>query len=217
LIENLEEALKENQERQANLTSEIEALSAGLPLDATTRKESRQNSVIARNPLTIFHAPYFKDVNLYTHPPNEDTLRKAANGELDLYLVNPRELNDSEKKSLLAAVREDAIAKKLKSLVEEETKVLTNLRKAGISLADKDELRLRLRKLIAQETDIKSLPDEVLFQVLDEEFDWLKIAAQAFNRTVTPELCRLMWKNQLHPLVNTGKWTKAEDKQLKVG
>jgi hypothetical protein len=49
--------------------------------------------------------PCFKDVNLYTHPPNDDTLKKQCNGEMDLYLTNPRELNETEKGSLVSAVK----------------------------------------------------------------------------------------------------------------
>ena len=137
---------------------------------------------IARNPVTVFHAPYFKDVNLYTHPPNEDTVSKQFNGELDLYLTNPRELTQTEKNNLVDAVREDAINKRLAHLVEEEKLVFNQMRKAGISEKEKMELRDRLRKLIAEETDIKSLPDSVLFSDINEEYDWMMIVAQTFNR-----------------------------------
>ena len=42
----------------------------------------------------------------------------------------------------------------------------------------------------------------------------MKITARAFNRTVSVDTCRLMWKNLLHPTINKGKWTKQEDRKL---
>ena len=41
----------------------------------------------------------------------------------------------------------------------------------------------------------------------------MKITARAFNRTVSVDTCRLMWKNLLHPTINKGKWTKQEDRK----
>ena len=56
--------------RQQKLTEEINDISCGKPLEDQDNAPS-QNSIISRNPVTVFHAPYFKDVNLYTHPPNQ--------------------------------------------------------------------------------------------------------------------------------------------------
>ena len=66
-----------------------------------------------------------------------DALLKKANGELDLYLTNPRELTETEKNGLIEAVREDAISKRLSDLVEAEKTLLQQLRKAGISQLEK--------------------------------------------------------------------------------
>ena len=209
-IQSLENALAENKARQSQIREELD--SSQVDIVAT---KVAQNPVIARNPVTVFYAPYFKDVNLYTHPPNVDTKKRRANNELDLYLTNPRELNETEKTSIVDAVREQAIEKRLKALIEEEKEVLKSMRQAGISQLEKMELRTRLRKCIAQETDIRGLSDAVLFSNPSEEYDWLKIAAQAFNRSVSAQTCRLMWLNQLHPTINRGRWTREEDKRIK--
>ena len=211
-IESLEEALGENKLSQSRLRREIDDLGAGKPVKQM--KTLYQNSVIARNSVTVFHAPYFKDVNLYTHPPNEDVLKKRANGELDLYLTNPRELTELEKTSLRDEVRKDAINKRLVQLVEEERLVLTMYRKAGISEEKKQELMKQIRALHTQETEIKLLPEEILFQNIDEEYDWMKIAAKVFKRSIPHESLRLMWKNNLHPQIYRGRWTRNEDRRL---
>jgi hypothetical protein len=142
-------------------------------------------------------------------------LARRTNQELDPYLTNPRELNETERKKLVKAIRDDAITKRLRALVEEEKQVLMQLRRAGITQADKAEIRTRLRKLISEETDIRCLPDSILFSNPNEEFDWMKITAQAFQRTVAETTCRLIWRNNLHPNINRGAWSKAEDKMLK--
>ena len=49
--------------------------------------------------VNVFAVPYFKDVNLYSHPPNADTLAKRNNGELDVYCTAPREWTKEEQKS----------------------------------------------------------------------------------------------------------------------
>ena len=214
MMQMVSEALTANLKRQAYLNEAVDMIDSGRRTTATSKIILPQNPVIARNPVTVFHAPYFKDVNLYTHPPNSDTLLKKANGELDLYLTNPRELTESEKTRLVDAVREDAISKRLCDLVEEEKTLLLQLRRAGISHLEKIELRSKLRKLIADETEIRTLSDESLFSNPKEDFDWLKIAAKAFNRTVSPVTCKLMWKNNLHPSVNREKWSKAEDEKM---
>ncbi len=107
----LEDGLAENRARQEKLKEDIDCLEAGRPV-----KKHAENPIIARNPITIFYAPYFKDVNLYTHPPNEDTKVKRLNGEMDLYLANPREMTDGEKRQLYQAVKDEAINKRLKYL-----------------------------------------------------------------------------------------------------
>ena len=211
MMQLINEALRTNMSRQAYLQEEIDLIDKGRPAN---KPIIPQNPVIARNPITVFYAPYFKDANLYTHPPNMDTLNKRAQKELDLYLTNPREFTETEKRNLIDAVREDAIAKRLADLVEEEKTVLLQLRKAGISQLEKIELRSQLRKLIANETEIKTLSDDVLFCNPKEDYDWLKIAAQTFNRSVSPATCKLMWQNNLHPSINRGAWTKEEDLRL---
>ena len=60
---------KRIQEEIQKLTEEINDISCGKPLEL--KEGLGQNSIISRNPVTVFHAPYFKDVNLYTHPPNQ--------------------------------------------------------------------------------------------------------------------------------------------------
>ena len=45
------------------------------------------------------------------------------------------------------------------------------MKDASISKKEKIELRSKLRKKIAEETDIKNLPDSVLFQDIDAEYD----------------------------------------------
>ena len=100
MIDSLTDSLAENRSRQEKLKERIDSMEQGRPV-----KKPSQNPVIARNPVTVFYAPYFKDADLYTHPPNTDTLRKKVNGEMDLYLTNPRELNETEKDNLVNAVR----------------------------------------------------------------------------------------------------------------
>lgn len=105
-IELTERHLRENLSRRQAVDRDIETLHMGKRPEGERRPGSRLEVTGAlKKALTIFHAPYFKDVNLYTHPPNEDTVHKRQTGELDPYMVSPREWTIAEKKKLYGAVR----------------------------------------------------------------------------------------------------------------
>ena len=72
MLQLVSEALTTNLNRQARLKEEIDMIDNNKKPNVGNWKASilPQNPVIARNPVTVFYAPYFKDVNLYTHPPN---------------------------------------------------------------------------------------------------------------------------------------------------
>ena len=102
-LASLEEQLQENSRRQAEVDQEIQILMSGGKSSSFGFAPSNKRSV------NVFAVPYFKDVNLYSHPPNADTLAKRNNGELDVYCTAPREWTKEEQKRLTNAVREDAI------------------------------------------------------------------------------------------------------------
>ena len=58
------------------------------------------DTVMKKTTLSVFAAPYFKDVNFFSHPDNPDTERKKCSDELDVYLQNPREWTRVDKKKL---------------------------------------------------------------------------------------------------------------------
>lgn len=212
LLEVLQEALQENKSRQDDLSNEQRDLQAGLSVKSY---EDRPKS-LWKTSLTIFNAPYFKDVNLFSHPSNADTKAKRGAGELDHYIANPREWSAADKTKLTNAVRQEAIDVLMKPVLEEERKLLLQIRSAGTSAADNDLMTERMQKLMVHEEDIKSLGDDVLFKDRYFDYDWLKIAAQTFQRDVTATCCRLMWVNALHPSINKGSWSRSEDKKLKM-
>ena len=76
----------------------------------------------------MFAVPYFKDVNLYSHPPNADTVAKRANGELDVYCTAPREWTKEEERKLKSAVRENAIRERCRLLHERQAELELRLR-----------------------------------------------------------------------------------------
>ena len=67
----------------------------------------------------------------------QDKIVKDANSELDLYLTNPRELNETEKNELVDAVRKNAIEKRLVSVKKQEKIIFSQMCKAGISVDER--------------------------------------------------------------------------------
>ena len=92
----------------------------------------------------------------------------------------------------MRAVREDAIDRLLKPVIQEEEELLRkiNSKLHPLSIDEKKRALKRLRKLESQVEDVRQLPAEELFKASDQEYDWMKIAAQNFEGTMTPETCR---------------------------
>lgn len=115
-----------------------------------------------------------------------------------------------EAKILTKAVRREAIQKRIGGIEEKQEELRSQLRQIG--LRDNERLELQeqydhRRRIIRQ---IKKLEDAVLFSDREEEYDWMKIAAQDFSMMHSPDDCCLYWRNFAHPSINTTAWTKVE-------
>src|SRR5437764_1047694 len=78
-LEYLQAKIRENRARQEDLKSDT----ANLTLPASLPGHGHPNSLLP------FLAPYFKDVKGLSAPPNEDTLQKNQNGEVNQAYVIP--------------------------------------------------------------------------------------------------------------------------------
>lgn len=101
-----ERTLSENLARQKQIEEELNELRRGKAVGSgnDARSDGRPGPLNAKRSLTVFQAPYFKDIRGFSHLPNQDTKTKRLNEELDPYLTNPREWSATEKKKLTLAV-----------------------------------------------------------------------------------------------------------------
>ena len=175
MLGKLEATLADNLQKQSAISADIDKLQRG---SAQAAKEVMGAASSAKRSLTVFAAPYFKDIRQFTHPPNRDTVAKRQNNELDTYLSNPREWSAEEKRKLTVAVRDDALRERMRPVMAMKDDLVRRGKKIGVTDAEKNEIMENLAKLKASLDEIRMTPDEQLFHRRDLDFDWMRISAQ---------------------------------------
>ena len=149
-----------------------------------------KGSVLKNNWYYMFGAPYFKTQDYFPCSYNEDKLKKKANKELNIcYLRTSKPWKMSSKSTLEEAVKSEEIEKQVKTAQDK-----------GFS---QDEINIINKKSLAE-----------LVGSCKTEYDWMKISRQAMEGDFSPEQCRAMWFNYLHPMIKKTKWTAEEDEKL---
>ncbi len=148
------------------------------------RQADTQHVSVSKKSLSVFGFPYFKDLQLYQPPANEDTLRKRANGEPDVWLDRQRVWRRDEQAELRSAVKKDALRARLRKIREEKEEVDRDLHLLGLRDEEREELEMRLAQLEAVEQDITSTPDHKLFEDRQQDFDWVKISFKDLSTAV---------------------------------
>jgi len=211
-LAHLEQRLQENSRRQAEVDGEIQILQSG------GRGSSFGSAPSSKRSVNVFSVPFFKDVNLYSHPPNADTLAKRKNGELDVYCTAPREWTKEEQKRLTSAVREDAIRERCRTLNERQAELELRIRGCrfdDVTKEDTVEMQAESRSIKIKTEEIVGMSNADLLQNRYENFDWMRISTQTFRGAISAKQCELMWKNLLHPSIKRSSWTSREDEVLK--
>ena len=150
--------------------------------------------------MTVFGYPYFKDVQLYYPPKNEDTLRKRESREPDVWLDRQRLWRRDERSDLRAAVKKDALRSRLRNITLEKEEVDRQLHQKGLRDDDREVLTRRMRELDMIEADISATPDHKLFEDRSQDFDWVKISYKDLNETHTPQVMHCKNYNWLDPV-----------------
>ena len=180
-LADLEQRLQENNRRQAEVDGEIQILQSG-----GGRSSSFGSAPSSKRSLNVFAVPYFKDVNLYSHPPNADTQTKRKNGELDVYCTAPREWTREEQKKLTNAVREDAIRERCRTLNERQAELEIRIRACnfdGVTKEDTDDMNKESRNIKIKTEEIVGMSNTELLQNRYENFDWMRISTQTVRIT----------------------------------
>jgi len=176
-------------------------------------KSSNEMSLSRGSWCYMFGIPYFKDQDYFPCPPNEDHWKKAANNELSIVdLPTVRLWKEKDKSTLMSAVKAEEIAKRSKGAEVRKQPLVKAL--CGVDGATKTEYVERyLDDSDTAPNGIKSVAELVGFN--KSEYDWMKISAVDLAGFHSPEECRSMWHNYLHPMIRKTKWIVDEDNKLK--
>ncbi|KAG1695541.1 snRNA-activating protein complex subunit 4 [Nymphon striatum] len=205
-IDNIEQMLHENTERQKALSKEIEQ---------QTSLFNKKNSANNRLTLRVFTVPYFKDSNGISAPLNRDALRIKNLFHLDPNLSQPRYWCYEDIQKLIHAVKESIFSQFRDWIQNRKTDLLERLKDADNNTEERSQYFKQ--ELIKVEDRLKNAHS---YEALTEEeikkinIDWLKISISEFKSVRDSEDCRLMWKNILRPGINKSKWKNEEDMNL---
>lgn len=213
LLQTLQKELERNLSRQSEIDLKVSDLNFAQLMKS--QSSTSKHRVLARKPISVFAAPYFKDKDLYGPPPNEDTMKKRQNKELDVWIEFPRPFSEDERRRLKMYVREDAIRIKSLRLRQEKEKIENKLNSFVFDERVKEDLSNQLITVSQQIGEIQSLPDDKMFVDRFEEYDWEKISVTNFNNVHSPKECELQWQNLVHPTINRSVFSPEEDKLLK--
>lgn len=161
-----------------------------------------------------FGIPYFKDVKNFSYPQNTDTVRRLQLNDFFFPMLHfPRAWKDSEKLELEKVIRSMEVNRQSKSLKLKILEIQAKLPKANGS---------ELKVLGSEIDNFKHLISELLKKPLHQliqnskiEYDWQTISTH-FHGSHTPNECRSMWFNYLHPQINRTEWLNDEDEKLEM-
>merc|ERR1719369_1274724 len=216
-LNNMLGTLQAELDRNLRRQQEIEEQVCELNIAQVNRslQVKNQHVSVSKKTLTVFGYPYFKDMNLYPPPPNQDTLIKKSNKELDVWIEFPKPFTKDDRKKLKNFVRDDAIASRTVRIREEKEVLEHEIKKIGVKDEEKPELARKIKDCDLRLREVDNMPDEKLFFNRYQDHDWDKISVTNFQVTHHPIDCKLQWQNLVHPSINRSTWSPAEDKMLK--
>ena len=176
-------------------------------------KSSNEMSLSRGSWCYMFGIPYFKDQDYFPCPPNEDHLKKAANNELSIVdLPTVRLWKEKDKSTLLSAIKVEEMAKRSKD-AEVRKQPLVKALCGTDDATESEDVENYAEDGGTAPIGIRGVAELVGFN--KSEYDWMKISAIDLAGFHSPDECRAMWHNYLHPMIRKTKWTVDEDNKLK--
>ncbi|XP_035221221.1 uncharacterized protein LOC118194143 isoform X2 [Stegodyphus dumicola] len=167
-------------------------------------------------PISLFAAPYFRDVRGMVPPDNEDTKAKMKNNIINAYLVPPKPWLARENKMLLHGVMSNTLAEILKPYQIKRNYLKEKLKDKNISDSEMQEIKEELiSEIEMQMKEIKKIPVTDLLKRRESDIDWMTISATYMEGMRDPEECENMWNNFLSNSINKKPFTAAEDAKLR--
>ncbi|KAJ8924995.1 hypothetical protein NQ315_001160 [Exocentrus adspersus] len=148
-------------------------------------------------------APYFKDKQLYSCPPNADAVRKKKNNELCVYDITyiPRWTN-LECEKLQRAV-------KLNYNINQQNEVMKKMKNLETNDNEMKALQARMEELQKEDNCVTPPLNS------DQFIDWMRVAEVFLQDRRTSFECTSFWHIYLHPSINKTPWTPEEIEKLK--
>ncbi|KAL5011865.1 hypothetical protein ScPMuIL_010416 [Solemya velum] len=204
MLRRVESALVTNREKQKILEDELDGQGV-----------SKEKDIAKKKLVYMFATPYFKDVDGNYAPVNDDVKVKKAMREHKQDVSVASQWQSYERKSLLGAVRSDALERLLRDpmnkLELQHEKLLDSIEGSK----ERKDLKESISNLEEHIDELKRTSSEKLLLNVDpDKVDWLKISNLTFQGKRDNVSCKYMWQNVINPKINREQWSADEEQQL---
>ncbi|XP_028417164.1 myb-like protein L [Dendronephthya gigantea] len=193
-LRKIEKLLAENREKQVGL----DRMSSSSSAKAEETEHSHRS-------LSSYAKPYFR-TRKECPEDNEDTKLRKSVGQPHTFQTPPRLWSQEDKILLSDAVKSEILQTKQMPLLRRLEVITPKLLKTKEDQKEIEDLRNEIERL-------KALSIVDLVQDFTDTIDFCDISNKVLPFR-TPHQCQVFWYNELHPLLNKGKWEKEEDKLL---
>ncbi|GFY61945.1 transcription factor MYB3R-2 [Trichonephila inaurata madagascariensis] len=163
-------------------------------------------------PISLFAAPYFRDIKDMHPPDNEDTLAKLRNKDVTAYFQLPRPWIKFELDKLSQGVLENAMEITLQPFKEKEKYYKDKMKNLDGSARKK--VKLRLKEIIEKRKKESQRPRVEIIKEVEDRIDWMQIAVRYLESARSYEECEAMWKNYASIFISKLPFSAEEDARL---
>ncbi|XP_042907761.2 uncharacterized protein [Parasteatoda tepidariorum] len=205
-ISQLEKALEKNIAKQDELIESVKDCEKPSTSDGKMRRTK---------PISLFAAPYFRDVRGMIAPDNEDTNAKLTRKDVTAYLCPPRPWTKVDKDHLIEGVAANALNIVLKPYKTKRDYIKNKIKDKNLL---EFEVEILKKQIIKLERKIREESQRPLAEILEDtkgKLDWMTISATNLQGNKTEEECEIMWNNYISYSVNKDAFSAVEDKKLK--
>jgi len=217
-LRSLENLLQVNKRYQETLQDELKKIQLALSRNRNAQSEILCNNEEDRSSHTFlslsraclgkFVKPYFRDLDGYGPPENQDTKDKNALLKVNPFTKAAKPWRASENAALKEGVYNNNLELRLTPLLA-KVKALDIEYKERKKRGESDIDKSKKSRLLKEIQEIKNVPQiELLRDATD--IDFFKIAKNYLASREEFD-CHLQWINVVHPNINQNKFSKEED------
>ncbi|GFR15128.1 myb-like protein L, partial [Trichonephila clavata] len=163
-------------------------------------------------PISLFAAPFFRDIKDMHPPDNEDTSAKQRNKDVTAYLQLPKPWIKCELDKLSQGVLESAMEILLKPFKEKETYYKDKMK--NLDGSERKRVKLLLKETIEKRKKESQRPRAEIVKEVQHRIDWMQVAVRYLESARSDDECEAMWNNYASIFISKLPFSPEEDDRL---